>query len=202
MDENFILNESYPISQMSDQHSTAVITEKVVDVSNVGTFIMGEHNSSIITFQIDRYYDGVDLSEKKIKIIYKNTNGIHESTDEEICNVKYSRDNLRFSWVISANATQASKNVAYICFLSDGYLLKTKSFTFVVESSFEPDETTVPSQNWFLVIEAKIATFENELENYVRKEHIDTVPTEGSENLITSGVVYQYIQDILAGKRK
>ena len=60
MDENFILNESYPISQMSDQHSTAVITEKVVDVSNVGTFIMGEHNSSIITFQIDRYYDGVD----------------------------------------------------------------------------------------------------------------------------------------------
>ena len=53
-----------------------------------------------------------------------------------------------------------------------------------------------------LAIEAKIATFENELENYVRKEHIDTVPTEGSENLITSGAVYQYIQDILAGKGK
>ena len=202
MDENYILNEKFPTSEMSDQHAAAIITEKNVDVSDIGTFVMGEQNSSLITFQIARYYDGVDLSEKKIKIIYKNTNGIHESTDEEICNVKYSRDNLRFSWIISANATHASKNVAYICFLSDGCLLKTKSFTFVVESSFEPDETTVPAKNWFLAIEEKIATFENELENYVRKEHIDTVPTEDSKNLITSGAVYQYIQDILAGKEK
>lgn len=202
MDENYILNEDFPTSEMSDQHSTAIITEKIVDISDIGTFVMGEQNSSLITFQIARYYDGIDLSKKKIKIIYKNANGIYESTDEEICNVKYSRDNLKFSWIVPANATQASKNIAYICFLSDDYLFKTKSFTFAVESSFAPDETTAPSQNWFLTMETKIAAFETELENYVRKENIDTVPTEGSENLITSGAVYKYVQDLLASKEE
>ena len=86
MDETFISNDQYPSSPMSDQHSTATISEKIVDVSNIGTFVMGEHNSSMITFQIERYYDGVDLSDKKIKIVYKNSNGIYESDDTEICN--------------------------------------------------------------------------------------------------------------------
>lgn len=36
MDENFISNENYAVSPMSDQHSTATISEKVVDVSNIG----------------------------------------------------------------------------------------------------------------------------------------------------------------------
>lgn len=84
MDETFISNDQYPSSPMNDQHSTATISEKIVDVSNIGTFVMGEHNSSMITFQIDRYYDGVDLSDKKIKIVYKNSNGIYESDDTEI----------------------------------------------------------------------------------------------------------------------
>lgn len=167
MDENFILNESYPISQMSDQHSTAVITEKVVDVSNVGTFIMGEHNSSIITFQIDRYYDGVDLSEKKIKIIYKNSNGIYESADDEICNVKYSQRSLRFSWIVSNNVTQTSKFMAYICFISDDYLFKTENFIVTVKSSFDPS-TSEPSANWFVTIEGKLEKIEKDiLDNHV-----------------------------------
>ncbi len=29
------------------------------------------------------------------------------------CNVKYSRDNLRFSWIVSANATHASKKMLH-----------------------------------------------------------------------------------------
>ena len=167
MDETFISNDQYPISQMSDQHSTAVITEKVVDVSNVGTFIMGEHNSSIITFQIDRYYDGVDLSEKKIKIIYKNSNGIYESDDAEICNVKYSQKSLRFSWIVSSNVTQTSKFVAYVCFISDDYLMKTENFIITVKSSFDPS-TSEPSANWFVTIEGKLEKIEKDiLDNHV-----------------------------------
>ena len=167
MDENFILNENYPVSTMSDQHSTAIISEKTVDVSNVGTFIMGEHNSSIITFQIDRYYDGIDLSEKKIKIIYKNSNGIYESADDEICNVKYSQRSLRFSWIVSNNVTQTSKFMAYICFISDDYLFKTENFIITVKSSFDPS-TSEPSANWFVTIEGKLEKIEKDiLDNHV-----------------------------------
>ena len=164
MDENFILNENYTVSPMSDQHSTATISEKVVDVSNIGTFVMGEHNSSMITFQIDRYYDGVDLSDKKIKIVYKNSNGIYKSDDAEICNVKYSQKSLRFSWVVSNNVTQTTKFIAYICFISEDYLLKTENFTVQVKSSFDPS-TSEPSANWFVTIEGKLEKIEKDIAN-------------------------------------
>lgn len=167
MDENFILNENYTVSPMSDQHSTATISEKVVDVSNIGTFVMGEHNSSMITFQIDRYYDGVDLSDKKIKIVYKNSNGIYKSDDAEICNVKYSQKSLRFSWVVSNNVTQTTKFIAYICFISEDYLLKTENFTVLVKSSFDPSASE-PSANWFVTIEGKLEKIEKDIvDNHV-----------------------------------
>ena len=164
MDETFISNDQYPSSPMSDQHSTATISEKVVDVSNIGTFVMGEHNSSMITFQIDRYYDGVDLSDKKIKIVYKNSNGIYESNEAEICNVKYSQRSLRFSWIVSSNVTQTTKFIAYICFISEDYLLKTENFTVQVKSSFDPS-TSEPSANWFITIEGKIEKIEKDIAN-------------------------------------
>ena len=164
MDETFISNDQYPSSPMSDQHSTATISEKVVDVSNIGTFVMGEHNSSMITFQIDRYYDGVDLSDKKIKIVYKNSNGIYKSDDAEICNVKYSQKSLRFSWVVSNNVTQTTKFIAYICFISEDYLLKTENFTVQVKSSFDPS-TSEPSANWFVTIEGKLEKIEKDIAN-------------------------------------
>lgn len=167
MDENFILNENYTVSPMSDQHSTATISEKVVDVSNIGTFVMGEHNSSMITFQIDRYYEGVDLSDKKIKIVYKNSNGIYKSDDAEICNVKYSQKSLRFSWVVSNNVTQTTKFIAYICFISEDYLLKTENFTVLVKSSFDPSASE-PSANWFVTIEGKLEKIEKDIaDNHV-----------------------------------
>lgn len=167
MDETFISNDQYPSSPMSDQHSTATISEKIVDVSNIGTFVMGEHNSSMITFQIDRYYDGVDLSDKKIKIVYKNSNGIYESDDTEICNVKYSQKSLRFSWIVSSNVTQTSKFVAYVCFVSDDYLMKTENFTVLVKSSFDPSASE-PSANWFVTIEGKLEKIEKDiLDNHV-----------------------------------
>lgn len=167
MDETFISNDQYPSSPMSDQHSTATISEKIVDVSNIGTFVMGEHNSSMITFQIERYYDGVDLSDKKIKIVYKNSNGIYESDDTEICNVKYSQKSLRFSWIVSSNVTQTTKFIAYICFISEDYLLKTENFTVQVKSSFDPS-TSEPSANWFVTIEGKLEKIEKDiLDNHV-----------------------------------
>lgn len=167
MDETFISNDQYPSSPMSDQHSTATISEKIVDVSNIGTFVMGEHNSSMITFQIERYYDGVDLSDKKIKIVYKNSNGIYESDDAEICNVKYSQKSLRFSWIVSSNVTQTSKFVAYVCFVSDGYLMKTENFTVLVKSSFDPS-VSEPSANWFVTIEGKLEKIEKDIvDNHV-----------------------------------
>lgn len=206
MDENFILNENYTVSPMSDQHSTATISEKVVDVSNIGTFVMGEHNSSMITFQIDRYYDGVDLSDKKIKIVYKNSNGIYESDDTEICNVKYSQKSLRFSWIVSSNVTQTSKFVAYVCFVSDDYLMKTENFTVLVKSSFDPSASE-PSANWFVTIEGKLEKIEKDiLDNHVydwakQPEKPTYTPEEiGAEKAGTSDGIFRSVMKYTDGE--
>lgn len=169
MDENFILDEKYPVSPMCDEHSTAIITEKNVDVTNIGTFIVGEQNSSIISFKINRYYDGVDLSEKKIKIMYRTSSDIFESEENSIVNVKYSQNSLKFSWIVpsieststsvSSVSSRGTKLSAYICFISDDYLLKTKSFIIEADGSFGP-ENSEPSTNWFVTIEGKLDKIE------------------------------------------
>ena len=156
MDENYILKEGSPTSPMLDEHSTATIIEKTVDVSNIGEFVIGEENSSIITFKMNRYYDGVDLSEKAIKVMYRNTNGVYES---DVVNIKYSINNLKFSWIVPNDATKTTKIVAYVCFISDNYLWKTKSFTITVSQSFDVADSE-PTQNWFVNLESKLVKIE------------------------------------------
>ena len=165
MDEIFELVEGYKISEMSDEHTTAVITEKDVDVSNIGTIVMGEENSSIITFKMNRYYDGIDLSEKKIKIMFRNS--AMEMFQSEVCNVRKSKNTMKFSWIIPNGVTKNNKIVAYICFISENYLLKTKNFNLTLEKSFDPGNTK-PTQNWFVTIEGKL----DKLEKDVADNHV------------------------------
>ena len=165
MDEIFELVEGYEVSEMSDEHTTAVITEKDVDISNIGTIVMGEENSSIITFKMNRYYDGVDLSEKKIKVMFRNS--AMEMFRSEVCNVRKSKNTIKFSWIIPNDVTKNNKIVAYICFISENYLLKTKNFNLTLEKSFDPGNTE-PTQNWFVTIEGKL----DKLEKDVTDNHV------------------------------
>ena len=50
--------------------------------------------SDIITFEINRYYDGVDLSTKNIRFIIKNGDYVFA---EDAVNIQYSENFLRFS---------------------------------------------------------------------------------------------------------
>lgn len=161
MDENYTFVDGYLISDMCDEHTTAFIVEKDVDVSNIGTLVMGEDNSSIITFKMNRYYDGVDLTKKKIKIIYRNSKEIFES---DVCNVKMSDDSILFSWIVSINATKNNKVVAYVAFISESYLLKTKNFQLEFEKSFDPNSSE-PSINWFSLVESRLEKIELDVKN-------------------------------------
>lgn len=93
MDEIFELVEGYEVSEMSNEHTTEVITEKDVGISNIGTIVMGEENPSIITFKMNRYYDGVDLSEKKINVMFRNS--AMEIFHPEVCNVRKSKNTIK-----------------------------------------------------------------------------------------------------------
>ena len=176
MDDNYVLKEGSPPSPMLDEHSTATIIEKTVDVSDIGEFIIGESNSSIITFRMNRYYDGVDLLEKTIKVMYRNSNGIFES---DVVNIKYTSNSLKFSWIVPHDATTSKKLLAYVCFVSDGYLWKTKTFTITVDQSFDVGDSE-PTQNWFVNIESKLTKIEKTIDEAVGKLS-KQIPTKVSD---------------------
>ena len=68
---NFIDSDGHIVkkSNMVDEHQIIKITEKFPEPKNIGKIVCGDVNSSILTFEINRYYDNVDLLSKNIKFI-------------------------------------------------------------------------------------------------------------------------------------
>lgn len=187
MDENYILKEGCITSPMLDEHSTATIVEKTVNVSDIGEFVVGEMNSSVITFKMNRYYDGVDLSQKDILIMYKNTNGVYK---DKAVNIQYSTDGLKFSWIVPNDATKTIKITAYVCFISDDYLWKTKNFTISFNPSFDVTDTE-HSTNWFVSLESELIKINkkiDEISEWARQPEKPTYTYEevGAEKAGTS----------------
>ena len=153
-------------SQMLDEHQIIKITEKQPDLKNIGRIVAGDTNSNILTFEINRYYDGVDLYQKDIRFIVSNRNGIFPET---AVNLQYNDELLRFSWILSFAVTQYNGDVkAAIEFFGteDGrnYSLKTVPFTIHVENSLDMTNITVtPPTNWFVDFETRLQALEGNI---------------------------------------
>lgn len=161
---NFIDLEGHIIkSSMIDEHQLIKITEKVPEVKNIGKIVCGDINSNILTFEINRYYDGVDLYTKYIKFIIKNELG---TFTEDAVNLQYNDELLRFSWILSDSVTYKSGTVtAAIVFLGtesgQNYALKTVPFTIKIDNSLDFLYIEPPYKNWFVNIEARLLDLEN-----------------------------------------
>ena len=163
---NFIDLDGHIVrSSMLDEHQIIKITEKVPEIKNIGKIVCGDTYSNILTFEIKRYYDNVDLLTKKIKFIVKNELG---TFTEDSVNTQFSDDLLRFSWILSDSVTYKSGDVkAAIVFLGTeqnrNYALKTIPFTIKIDNSldFSPTNTAPPHTDWFMDIEIRLLDLEN-----------------------------------------
>lgn len=162
---SFIDSEGHIIktSPMKDEHQLIKIVEKKPVLQNIGTIVCGDINSNILTFEINRYYDGVDLYTKNIKFIVKNELG---SFVEDAVNLQYNNELLRFSWVLSDSVTYKSGTVtAAIIFIGSeagqNYALKTVPFTFKVDNSLDFLDKEPPEKNWFVDIESRLLELKN-----------------------------------------
>lgn len=149
-------------SSMEDEHQIVRITEKVPEIKNIGKIVCGDTYSNIITFEINRYYDNVDLLTKNVKFIVKNELG---TFTEDSVNTQYNDELLRFSWILSDSVTCKSGNVSVaIIFLgteSDrNYALKTIPFVLKIDNSLDFLDVEPPNRNWFTDIEIKLAALE------------------------------------------
>ena len=78
------------------------------------TAVQGDHNSEILTFRIDRYFDGVDLSEKTCVIQFMNAGGICGTYQAQKFDVATEKDKLLFQWAVDNVATQYGGDLTFV----------------------------------------------------------------------------------------
>ncbi len=175
-DTTFIDMEGHIIktSPMKDEHQIIKVAEKTPELKNIGKIVCGDTNSNILTFEMNRYYDNVDLLNKQIKFIIKNELGMFT---EDAVNLQYNDNLIRFSWILSDSVTYKTGTVsAAIIFLGNEsgykYALKTVPFNIKIENSLNFTEYEIEYKNWFTDIECRILELENKSVEY-ETEQID-----------------------------
>ncbi|MCM1232996.1 MAG: hypothetical protein NC489_22960 [Ruminococcus flavefaciens] len=174
---NFIDSDGHIIktSSMKDEHQLIKIIEKTPQLKDIGKIVSGDTNSNILTFEINRYYDGVDLYTKNIKFIVKNELG---TFTEDAVNLQYNDELLRFSWILSDSVTYKSGTVnAAIIFLGIesglNYALKTIPFAIKIDNSLDFLDIEPPYKDWFTYIETEIMKLKLNDESSFETEPID-----------------------------
>ena len=161
MSDIFMDSEGHVIrNSMIDEHSMIKITEKVPDAKNIGKIICGETNSNILTFEMNRYYDNVDLITKNIKFIIKTP---LSTFDDYASNVQHNTNTLRFSWVVPYSATQKAGNISVaIEFFDSNYSMRIMPFPIKIEESISSTDIQTEIQtNWYIDIESRLIALEN-----------------------------------------
>lgn len=99
-------NYEYGNEQLSTIDSHKNIT---VDDSQIN--IYGEVNSQFIPFEMNRKYDGIDITKMAISIHFLTSSGEHYACRP--VNVEYCDSKIRFAWLIDANASSARGNIKF-----------------------------------------------------------------------------------------
>lgn len=147
---------------MTDEHLAIKIEKRNVLLdNNENMVIQGDNDSQIITFEIDRYQDGVDISDKIITIKYINALG--RGYRAKASKVEIHDTTITFVWLISMSVTAASGNVKFAIEVigdvrnNDYYIWQTLPATIPVQAGigvtgFDEEE----SPDWYLDILNKI----------------------------------------------
>lgn len=76
--------------------------------------VQGDHNSEILTFRIDRYFDGVDLSEKTCVVQFLNAGGKGGTYQIQQFDTKTEPGKILFQWAVDNIATQYAGDLRFI----------------------------------------------------------------------------------------
>ena len=155
-DDFTVSNKYLWYDDYSDDEVSTIDIKKNISVNENQINITQESNSQFIPFQMNRFYDGMDLMKMTIMIHYV-TAGDYEDNATPI-NVTYNNDKIRFGWLVSKNATSHTGELKFeiqaIGTNSKGneYIWKTKpnGRLNILESLsgngiIEPDESWITS---------------------------------------------------------
>ncbi len=148
--EGYEIDEQY----VDNMRFTIDFDSKTIEELVGQIIVKGERRSQYICFECPRYYDGVDLADvtKKIQVLYLTDHG--SSDIVYAINAMKSDEIIRFGWLLPASAcSNAGKLYFAVEFCGDNYMLKTLTYTAVVEESLDDNVVPEPTeQSWYITI--------------------------------------------------
>ena len=130
------------------------------------TLVAGEENSQYIRFTMPRFWDGIDISDKSIKVVYQLTDQYFGKSD--VINGEMTEDAVRFGWVVPKTACCITGTLLFVIVVSgEDYVLKTQITEAPVVKSLDPEhDIPEPSQEaWYIDFQARIEELLSETEN-------------------------------------
>ena len=143
-------------------------TKKLAKLSGQ-TLVAGEKNSQYIQFKMPRYWDGIDISEMNIGIIYDLNNSEYFGTTQAI-SAERTTDSIRFGWVVPEDACAVKGTLLFVIIVKGtNYILKTQiADTPVVKSLSEDGDIPEPTkETWYADFQVRVEQTLSAAENAV-----------------------------------
>lgn len=183
-----------------DQHEPIIVDGRRIQMpSGKDVAVRNDSMSQILTFHIDRYFDGVDLFTMECIIKYRNAAREYGMEPADVSVL--SDDKLSVQWVIGPHVTATQGVVPYqIKFIGDSdpvYVWQTAMSQFTVLDSLQASATPIPPPDIIDDILTQIKTLKLAISEISKPNIIDNgdfrnlVNQRGlSEYIGTEGIIY------------
>ena len=182
-DYTLITNGMYDIyDEYKDDNYSTVDEHKSIHMNDLQFVISQESNSQYIPFKIKRYWDGVDLTEKFIRINYINCN--NELSYGKVVNVKYNSEYIIFHWLIEPDLSYIDGEIEFEIIAlgntsqGDYYLWKTRpDGKLNVIKGLSYNGVIEPTQDWYTDFQQTISGLVMQAKNYseIAGELVDSI---------------------------
>ena len=165
---NYLYYEEY-----SDDNISEVDDEKNVSLDRKQINLTQESNSQYIPFKMPRRYDGFDLLNTTIIIHYVNRDGYEDR--DNVVNLYYNQDYIRFGWLVGKNATAVDVTLEFeilaigVNSKGDEYVWKTKpNNQLSVLKSLSGNGTIEPDNTWITSFMTQVSEKVAEAQGYAQ----------------------------------
>lgn len=161
------------------------IKTKTIETIKDQTLIAGESNSQYIKFQIPRYYDGIDLSEKHMQVLYIAPSGYTDIN--KVINARRSDAELIFGWVVPGEALTEAGILAFsLEFAGEKYSLKTRTIEKEIYDGMKGSDITPEpvEQEWYIQIQERCTSIMDDVEAAISNIQLSADQIESNKESI------------------
>lgn len=171
MAETYTPIPGYETAGYTDDQAVCITSDKKIGSMAGQISIQGEANSQYILYEMNRYHDGVDLSDKLLQIHYERRDGAGgNSTPVNVC---MSDSRIRFGWVVPGSATVLDGVLKVMPFatglspMGDTYIIKTLYVEYRINAGLAVSGgIEEPEEDWYQGFVSRMAQYMDTAKTY------------------------------------